>query len=125
MSAIKKFEDIEAWQTARKLTNLVYQFSSMGEFQRDFGLKDQICRAAVSAMSNIAEGFESQTRALFIHYLGIAKASSGEVRSQLYVAMDQGYITGRQFNESQDLADKLSRQIYNFIAYLSNFQMDE
>ena len=88
MSTITRFEEIEAWQTARELTKLIYFHTEEAKFSRDFGLKDQIRRASVSVMSNISEGFESQTQALFIRYLGIAKASAGEVRSQLYVSHD-------------------------------------
>lgn len=79
MPTISRFEEIEAWKTARELTNLIYKFSSQGEISRDFGLRDQIRRASVSVMNNIAEGFESQTQAQFIRYLGIAKTSAGEV----------------------------------------------
>jgi four helix bundle protein len=93
MPAIMRFEEIEAWQTARELTKLIYAVTDEGRISRDFGLKDQIRRASVSVMSNIAEGFESQTQALFIRYLGIAKASAGEVRSQLYVTRDLNYLT--------------------------------
>ncbi|MEW6028330.1 MAG: four helix bundle protein [Chloroflexota bacterium] len=78
---IKRFEEIEAWQTARELARRVYSLTDEGKFSRDFGLKDQIRRASVSVMSNIAEGFESQTQSQFIRYLGVAKASAGEVRS--------------------------------------------
>ncbi|OQX64361.1 MAG: four helix bundle protein [Anaerolinea sp. 4484_236] len=120
MPAISRFEEIEAWKTARQLTNLIYKISSQGEFARDFGLKDQIRRAAVSVMSNIAEGFESQTQAQFIRYLSIAKASSAEVRSQLYIALDQNYITKEQFDHAFDIADKALRQLAGFIAYLKS-----
>lgn len=88
MPGISRFEDIQAWQTARELTNLVYKQSEKGQFARDFGLRDQIRRATVSIMSNIAEGFESRTDIQFINYLGHARASAGEVRSQLYIALD-------------------------------------
>ena len=74
------FEDLRVWQTARTLTNAVYEHTDTGTFSQDFGLRDQIQRAAVSVMSNIAEGFESRTWSQFIHYLGQAKASAGEVR---------------------------------------------
>jgi hypothetical protein len=83
MPTIKRFEDIEAWQTARQLTRLVYQLSSTGAFARDFGLRDQMRRAAVSVMSNIAEGFESRTQALFIEFLGRARASAGDYSGRL------------------------------------------
>ena len=120
MATITRFEDIEAWQTARRLTNLVYDLTDQGAFVRDYGLKDQIRRAAVSVMSNISEGFESRTQALFIDLLGRAKGSAGEVRSQLYIALDRRYITKAQFDEARDLADKASRQVYRFMTYLNS-----
>lgn len=120
MPTISRFEEIEAWKTARQLTNLIYEFTAQEKFARDFGLLDQVRRAAVSVMSNIAEGFESQTQAQFIRYLGIAKASAGEVRSQLYVALDQSYVSKEQFDEAFDLADKALRQLVRFIAYLES-----
>lgn len=91
MGTITRFEEIEAWQTARELTRLVYALTGEGLFSRDFGLLDQIRRSSVSIMSNIAEGFESRTQPLFIDFLGRAKASSGELRAQTYVALDVGY----------------------------------
>ena len=118
MSTITRFEEIEAWQTARELTKLIYFHTEEAKFSRDFGLKDQIRRASVSVMSNISEGFESQTQALFIRYLGIAKASAGEVRSQLYVSRDLEYISQEQFRKAFAMAEKASRQIARFIAYL-------
>jgi len=118
MPTITRFEEIEAWQTARELTKLVYVFSEEGKFSRDFGLKDQIRRASVSIMSNISEGFESQTQAQFIRYLGIAKASAGEVRSQLYVSRDLEYLSQEQFVKAFALAEKASRQTARFISYL-------
>lgn len=120
MPTISKFEEIEAWKTARQLTNMVYELSAQEKFSRDFGLKDQIRRAAVSVMSNIAEGFESQTQAQFIRYLGVAKASAGEARSQLYVGLDQSYISKDQFDQAYDLADKALRQLVRFISYLES-----
>lgn len=118
MPTITRFEDIEAWQTARELTRRVYALTEQGQFAKDFGLKNQIQRATVSVMSNIAEGFESRTQAQFLVYLGHAKASAGEVRSQLYVALDLKYLTQEQFNQVFDLADKSSRQIARFMDYL-------
>ncbi len=118
MPTITRFEEIEAWQTARELTKLIYMLTDDGKFARDFGLKDQIRRASVSIMSNIAEGFESQTQAQFIRYLGIAKASAGEVRSQLYVTRDLEYITQEQFTKAFAMAEKASRQTARFISYL-------
>jgi four helix bundle protein len=118
MPTITRFEDIEAWQTARTLTRLIYALSGEGAFARDFGLRDQMRRAAVSIMSNIAEGFESRTQAMFIEYLGRARASAGEVRAQAYVALDVGHINQVQFEQLLDLVEKSSRQIARFIHYL-------
>ncbi|MFZ5904023.1 MAG: four helix bundle protein [Chloroflexota bacterium] len=120
MPTIKRFEEIEAWQTARELARRVYSLTDEGKFSRDFGLKDQIRRASVSVMSNIAEGFESQTQSQFIRYLGVAKASAGEVRSQLYVSRDLNYLTEEQFTETFALVERASRQIARFIAYLES-----
>lgn len=118
MATIVRFEDIEAWQSARVLTRMVYRLSNDGAFAHDYGLRDQMRRAAVSVMSNIAEGFESQTRPLFISFLSRAKGSAGEVRAQAYVALDAGYLDDKQFAELSDLADKCSRQLSRFISYL-------
>ncbi len=120
MATIRRFEEIEAWKTARELTISVYRLTGQGAFSKDFGLRDQIRRAAVSVMSNIAEGFESQTQAQFVRYLGHAKASAGEVRSQLYVAIDIKYLTKEQFDQAFDLADKAIRQVARFMAYLES-----
>ena len=118
MTTITRFEDIRVWQTARLLTRRLYQITNRGAFARDFGLRDQIRRAAVSIMSNIAEGFESDGNGQFIRYLGYAKASAGEVRAQLYIALDVDYITEEEFDTLFDLADKCSRQLSNFVGYL-------
>lgn len=118
MTAISRFEDIEAWKTARKLTNSIYAHTNLAGFNKDFGLRDQIRRASVSVMSNIAEGFESRTDVQFINFLGMARASAGEVRAQLYVALDQKYITEEQFKETYADAEICARQIANFIKYL-------
>ncbi len=120
MGTITRFEDIEAWQTARQLANIIYDLTESGKFERDYGLKNQIQRAAVSVMSNIAEGFESHTQAIFIDLLGRAKGSAGEVRSQLYLALDRSYITQAQFDQAYNLTDKVSRQIYRFMEYLKS-----
>src|SRR2546423_1948880 len=96
---IEKFEDFIAWQKARKLTRQIYKATNLPAFSRDFGLKDQIRRAAVSIMSNIAEGFERGRPSEFHQFLSIAKGSRAEVRSQLYVAFDAGYVNEPQFRE--------------------------
>src|SRR5437588_11500936 len=96
---IEKFEDFIAWQKARSLTREIYKITNLPAFSRDFGLKDQIRRAAVSIMSNIAEGFERGRPAEFHQFLSIAKGSCAELRSQLYVALDAGYVNEPQFRE--------------------------
>jgi four helix bundle protein len=122
MGTITRFEEIEAWQVARVLTQRIYAITGEGAFSRDFGLRDQMRRASVSIMSNIAEGFESRTQTLFIDFLGHAKASVGELRAQTYVASDAGYLTQKEFDEVFDLADKCSRQISRFMTYLKSKQ---
>ena len=118
MGTIRRFEEIEAWQEARVLTKRVYEVSGQGEFARDFGLKDQMRRAVVSILSNIAEGFESRTRGLFVEMLGRAKGSAGELRAQFYIAHDAGYLTQKQLEDLQDQCEKCSSQICRFMAYL-------
>jgi four helix bundle protein len=118
MSTIERFEDIEAWKRARELTRKIYGCSRAGAFSRDFALKDQMRRAAVSAMSNIAEGFERDGTQEFIHFLSVAKGSSGEVRSQLYVALDEGYITQDQFADLYNDAAAVGKMAAGFIEYL-------
>ena len=93
MAEIKRFENVEAWRKARELVSAIYAVSSKSAFAKDFGLRDQIRRAAVSILSNIAEGFERGGDKEFSQFLSLAKASCGEVRSQLYVALDQKYLT--------------------------------
>lgn len=87
---IEKFEDILGWQSGREICNLVYRLTQTGSFSRDYGLRDQMRRAAVSIISNIAEGYESQNNRTFVRYLFIAKGSAAEVRAQAYIALDQG-----------------------------------
>src|SRR6266540_390104 len=120
MGTIRRFEEIEAWQTARELTKLIYQLSNDGTFGRDFGLRDQMRRASVSIMSNIAEGVESQTQVLFTQYLGRAKGSAGELRAQLYIALEQEYITNDEFKSAISLAELCSKQMARFIQYLES-----
>jgi len=120
MARIERFEDIDGWKEARKLTRMVYAFTKRDPARRDFRYCDQIRGAAVSVMNNIAEGFESQSNRTFIRYLYQAKGSAGEVRSLLYVALDQGYINQDEFHELYDQATTVSRLIAGFIGYLSS-----
>jgi len=119
MPTIERFEEIRSWQKGRELCSLVYDVSSTGSFSRDFGLRNQMRRASVSVISNIAEGFEHQNNRTFVRYLYIAKGSCGEVRAQAYVALDQGCIAQSTFDELSTLATEISRLIAGFIAYLS------
>ena len=119
MTAITRSEEIEAWKISRQLTNMVYTLGNQTGFNRDFGLLDQMRRASVSVMSNIAEGFESRTDIQFINFLGFARASAGEVCAQLYVALDQRYIADEQFKETYTLAE-VCAQIAKFISYLES-----
>lgn len=118
MTMIERFEDIEAWKRAREVTNKIYQLSSVGEFSRDFGLRDQIRRSSVSIMSNIAEGFERDGNREFINFLGIAKGSCGEARSQLYVALDQNFISAVDFEWTYDHLNQTGKMIGGFMNYL-------
>lgn len=108
---IERFEDLVAWQKARKLTQEVYRITREGSFAKDFGLSGQIQRAAVSVMSNIAEGFERGGRSEFHRFLSIAKASCAEVRSQLYVAFDIGHLSQAAFGKVLAQAEELGRII--------------
>ena len=116
---IDRFEDLNIWQEARFLCQVVYKVASINEFRRDFSLKRQITSSAGSVMDNIAEGFERGGNKEFIHFLYIAKASCSETRSQSYRAYDCNYITEKQFNELLELTEQLSRRITAMISYLS------
>jgi four helix bundle protein len=114
MMKIKTFEDIESWKKARALTNEIYKITGVGTFARDFGLKDQIRRASVSILSNIAEGFERSGDKEFSQFLAIAKGSCAEVRAQLYIALDQKYLP-------QELFERLSKSVIEVGQLLSGF----
>jgi four helix bundle protein len=118
---ITRFEDIQAWQEARKLVKMVYGLIRKNEkFSRDFRLVSQIQAAAVSSMSNIAEGFSRKGHKEFVQFLFISKSSVAEVQSQFYVALDQEYIVQNDFNEVYNQADLVSKMISNFIKYLNS-----
>lgn len=108
---VRQFEDLIAWQKTRELTKSIYRLSDKGPFSKDFGLRDQIRRASVSTMSNLAEGFERGGRAQFHQFVVIAKGSCAEVRSQLYVALDVEYLSQKEFEEIMKLASEVSRII--------------
>ena len=118
MATIQKFEDIQAWQQARELTRRIYAGTRQGAFAKDYGLRDQVQRAAVSVMANIAEGFERDGRREFIQFLSQAKGSCGEVRSHLYVALDQQYLPSEEFQCLSEMALAISRMLSGLMTYL-------
>ena len=121
MKTFKKFEDIDAWQKARLLNEKVYEITNINiAFNKDFGLRDQMRRSCISISSNIAEGFERETHKEFIRFLFIAKASSGEFRSQLYLAYDLSYINKVEFEKLFDAVNEISKIIYGLIKYLKS-----
>jgi len=120
MSKIEEFEEIKAWIKARELVKEIYRITSVGKFAKDWSLKDQIRRAVVSIMSNIAEGFSRQSDKEFIRFLYIAKGSTAEVQSQLYVASDLGYVNEGEFNKLYNEADKIAKLTSGFIRYLKD-----
>ena len=120
---IKNFEDLEIWQIARRLTQEVYTLVQTPKLSRDYGLRDQMQRAAVSIMSNIAEGFERGGNQEFVQFLYIAKASCGELRSQLYVALDQKYIDPQAANEMTMALKRLSAMIKHLVDHLKESGM--
>jgi four helix bundle protein len=120
MPTLHRFEDIDAWKKARLLVQRIYKVSGCGRFEKDFGLRDQIQQAAVSIMSNIAEGFERRSRREFARFLDIAKASAGEVRSPLYVAYDLDYLDESTFDKLKAHCEEVSRLISGLARYLRN-----
>ncbi len=123
MAIIQKFEDIESWKTGREAVRLVYKVSSEQPFSKDFAFCNQIRRSAVSIISNIAEGFERGGNKEFLNFLSIAKGSCGEVRSQLYVALDCGYINETQFRTISEKLLETSRLISGFMKYLQQSEL--
>jgi len=123
MNKIEKFEDILAWQKARALTKEIYASTKTAPFAKDYGLKGQIQRAAVSTMSNIAEGYERGGDKEFVQFLSLSKESCGEVRSDLYVAVDQGYITPVRFDDLYSCTVEIGRLLSGFMTYLQDSQL--
>lgn len=115
---IQKFEDIESWKKAKELTKNIYSISSRDRFAKDWTLRDQIRRASISIMSNIAEGFDSGFSGEFARFLNISRRSASEVQSQLYVALDQLYISTEEFNDLYGETEEIRKMITGFIKYL-------
>ena len=116
---IERFEDIQAWQRWRELVNKIYTATREEKFNQDWWLRDQIRRAAVSIISNIAEWFERNTDKEFKQFLFMAKWSCGEVRAQLYIAFDQWYIGQEEFEKINELCEGISKMLSKFISYLN------
>jgi len=122
MATVKRFEDLEAFQMTRELTRQLYRVTGTGRFARDYGLRDQITRAAISVMSNVAEGFERGGDKEFLQFFSLAKGSCGEIRAQLYVGIDQGYIDEQQFTTLVDQASRIGRALAGLMKYLRESQ---
>ena len=121
MATVTKFEELETWQLARALTNEIFElFSNSEQFSRDYKLKDQINGYSGSVMDNIVEGFERGGRNEFINFLSYSKGSAGEVKSQLYRALDRKYILKEQFDNLYEKADIVGKKIGSFINYLNS-----
>lgn len=118
MPTFKRFEDIEAWKKARLVTKNVYLLTTKGLFAKDYGLADQIRRACVSIMANIAEGFGRRSNKEFGHFLNIAHASAAEAQSHLYVALDLEYINEDEFSQAYDLLTETSKMTVTLANYL-------
>lgn len=118
MATIERFEDLQCWQRARELSKNVYTITKRGDFVKDFEMKGQIRAASGSIMDNIAEGFDRGRRDEFKQFLTVAKGSTGEVKSQLYRALDQQYIVEEKFKEMYEEADTISKQIDALRNYL-------
>ena len=122
---IERFEDIEAWKLARDLTKKIYKLTSRTKFYQDGELRRQLRRASGSAMHNTAEGFDSETNPEFIRFLRYSKRSCTEIQSELYVALDQNYITEEEFKEIYSDASRTRAAIYGFITYLKNYEQNK
>ena len=118
MAKIERFEDIEAWKKALELTKIIYEVTAQGKLTADFSLRDQLRRASMSIMANIAEGFEREGNKEFRQFLAMAKGSVGEVKALLYVALDDGLTSSEQVHRLMALADEASRLLAGFLRYL-------
>jgi four helix bundle protein len=119
MATIKRFEDLECWQEARKFVKLIYELTKNNKFKRDVELVRQIRKSAVSSMANIAEGFHRNSAKEFMRFLDYSRASIAETLSHSYVALDQGYIDVSEMGEVKEKADIVWKKVNNFISYLN------
>jgi four helix bundle protein len=118
MATAKSFEELDVWKNGKKFTVLIYKVSNSKTFSSDFSLRDQLRRASVSIISNIAEGFERNGNKEFIRFLKIAKGSAGEIRAQLYIAFELDYISNSEFKELYGEINLISKQLSSLITYL-------
>jgi len=123
MPTFKKLEDIQAWQKARQVTRMIYQLTNNGMFAKDFGLRNQIQRASVSIMANVAEGFGRRSDKEFANFLNMAHGSASETQSHLYVALDLGYVDQDSFDQLYALLDEVSRMILGLAQHLRGSQL--
>ncbi|MGB7622238.1 MAG: four helix bundle protein [Terriglobia bacterium] len=123
MTKIERFEDIEAWKRARELVSDIYRINSTGKFNRDFSLRDQMRSACISILSNIAEGFERGGNREFLQFLAFAKGSAGELRAQLYIAVDQQYIAPDEFDKIAGKITEVSRMLSGLMKYLQSSEL--
>ena len=124
MATIKRFEDLECWQEARRFVNHIYGLTKSDQFKRDFELVKQIRSSAVSSMANIAEGFHRNSNRDFMRFLDYSRASIAETLSHLYVALDQSYINESEIENAKSLADSVWKKVNNFISYLKRASAD-
>jgi len=117
---IERFEEIQSWQRARELNRQIYEITKDAHFSKDFSLRDQIRRAAVSIMANIAEGFGRKSKKEFANFLNMAHGSAAEVQCHLYIALDQNYINRKEFEELYGRVEEVSKMIQGFMNYLNN-----
>ncbi|MFQ5903161.1 MAG: four helix bundle protein [Candidatus Binatia bacterium] len=117
---IERFEEIQSWQKARELNREMYDITKNAQFSKDFSLRDQIRRATVSIMANIAEGFGRKSKKEFANFLNMAHGSAAEVQCHLYVALDQNYINRKEFEGLYERAEEVSKMIQGFMNYLNN-----
>jgi four helix bundle protein len=122
MGKINRFEDIQAWQKARELNKNIYDITKNAHFSKDFSLRDQIRRASISIMANIAEGYGRRSKREFSNFLNMAHGSAAEIHCHLYAAIDQNYLNKREFETLYDAAQEVSKMIQGFMNYLNNFR---
>ncbi len=123
MATFTRLEDIQVWQKARQLTRRIYEATANGKFAQDHGLKNQVQRASVSIMANIAEGFGRRSDKEFANFLNMAHGSASEVQSHLYVALDLNYVTEACFTELRDLLDEISRMSLTLAQHLRKSEL--